>query len=80
MASLQRAAADCQISPEQLVKQEVARILEARRQWEYWQLRAEQGRKMTPEQFQEIMAKVPDAPPMPGDELPEGWAEKRDKH
>ena len=30
--------------------------------------------------FQEAMSKVPDVAPIPGDELPEGWTDKSNKH
>lgn len=52
-------------------------VLSAAGQLEYLQERAK-GADW--EDFQRIMAKVPDVPPMPGDELPEGWNSEPNKH
>ena len=50
----------------------VHRVLKAQRDWEYLEERARQG-ALNPKSLRDILDKAGDAPPMPGDELPEGW-------
>jgi hypothetical protein len=38
------------------------------------------ARRADYEAFDRVMAKVPDVPPMPGDELPEGYQPTKSKH
>jgi hypothetical protein len=41
--------------------------------WKATESIASRARRANYEAFDRVMAKVPDAPPMPGDELPEGY-------
>jgi hypothetical protein len=50
------------------------------RDWEYLQERARRGREITQERYLELLNKAPDVPPIPGDELPEGWSDQPNKH
>ncbi len=53
-------------SAEEVVSESLARAVAAQEQLEYLIQRAERGRR---EEFEVFLAKVPDVPPMPGDEL-----------
>jgi hypothetical protein len=70
MAKVERCATQAQLSPAEFVKDSIARILRADYEWERWNRRAKEANV---EEFKRIMAKAPDVPPIPGDELPEGW-------
>jgi predicted transcriptional regulator len=53
-------------SAEQVAGESLARAVQAQQQLDYLAERAKRGRR---EHFEAFLAKVPDAPPMPGDEL-----------
>lgn len=60
------------------VDQIVALALSA--QVEAWRIRDDmetRARRANPADFGALLDKVPDVPPMPGDELPEGYARSR---
>lgn len=57
-----------------IVDQIVALALSA--QVEAWRIRDDmetRARRANPADFDALLAKVPDVPPLPGDELPEGY-------
>jgi hypothetical protein len=58
------------VSINQMIALAVAEKLSALLTEEYILTRAARG---DIEKFRRVLAKVPDAPPMPGDELPEGY-------
>lgn len=59
------------------IDQFVTDVLEnATIQEEWWQERVRRGKLVTREQVLAILDKVSDVPPMPGDELPEGYVRK----
>ena len=47
--------------------------------WKATESIASLARRVDYEAFDRVMAKVPDVPPMPGDELPEGYEPSRPK-
>ena len=60
------------------VDQIIALALSA--QVEAWRIRDDmetRARRAKPEEFARLLDKVPDVPPMPGDELPDGYERSR---
>ena len=53
-------------SAEQVASESLARVVQAQQQLDYLAQRAERGRR---EDFEAFLAKVPDVPPLPNDEL-----------
>jgi hypothetical protein len=80
LSYLRRVAGQEKCSPEHAAEIIVHRALKAQRDWEYLRERARRGRNVSWERFSEILAKAPDVPPIPGDELPEGWNDGLNKH
>jgi hypothetical protein len=78
LAILQDFAKRDQVSPEVYLQRLIVESLKEMREYQYWRERGKQGNL---DRFREILAKAPDVPPIPGDELPEGWSEKEsNKH
>jgi hypothetical protein len=65
-AALDAAALREHKSTEQVASESLARVVEAQQQLDYL---AERSRRARREDFDSFLAKVPDAPPMPHDEL-----------
>lgn len=65
-AALDAAALRQQKSPEQVASESLARVVQAEQQLDYL---AERARRSRREDFDAFLAKVPDAPPSPNDEL-----------
>jgi hypothetical protein len=42
-----------------------------------WETRVEEGRRISSDEIKASLARVPDVPPLPGDELPEGFDRNR---
>jgi hypothetical protein len=62
-----------QVTVDQLVSIALASQVSAWRQRDTIAVRAKRGKW---ENFDRVMAKIPEAPPMPGDELPPGYERK----
>ena len=71
-APVRREAEEAGISIEEMVTRYVRERIEAQRQIAELRRRAERGKTVS---LREVLDQVPDVPPMPGDELPEGWNE-----
>jgi hypothetical protein len=61
------------VSMNQLISSAVAEKLAALMTEEYLH---ERGRRGDAEKFDAVLAKIPDAPPVQGDELPEGYSKR----
>jgi hypothetical protein len=75
-AALKCMAENEQLSIQEFTDRALSEAIDARRQLAYLKKRAEGANW---EEFQRILDKVPDVPPIPGDELPEGY-ESPNKH
>jgi len=64
------------VSMNQLISSAVAEKLAALMTEEYLHAR---GRHASARKFDAVLAKIPDAPPMEGDELPEGYGKRTKK-
>jgi len=64
------------VSLNQLISSAVAEKLAALMTEEYLHAR---GRHASTKKFDAVLAKIPDAPPMEGDELPEGYGKRTKK-
>ncbi|MGK3966820.1 toxin-antitoxin system HicB family antitoxin [Sorangium sp. So ce118] len=64
------------VSMNQLISSAVAEKLAAIMTEEYLH---ERGRRASAEMFDAVLAKIPDAPPVQGDEIPEGYRKRTKK-
>jgi hypothetical protein len=72
--SLMRQVAELALQEQTTVDQLVAIALAAQvSAWRTSESIASRAKRANHEAFDQVMAKVPDVPPLPGDELPEGY-------
>jgi hypothetical protein len=70
---LESVAEERHCSVAEVASRVIADAAKAQREWNLLMERAERGKEVSLEEYRAILAKAPDVPPMPGDELPEGW-------
>jgi hypothetical protein len=69
---VERVARDSNATPVNAAARLLHDAVRSRKDWEKLQQRAARG-AANPKTLKQLLAEVPDAPPIPGDELPEGW-------